>query len=194
MSDTQLLHAVSANADVLSGPGIHVVRAAPMIRFAFRGDAVAAGKAGASFGASLPMSALQANAVADRAAIWLGPDEWLLLARPQDDDPADVWTAAMSIGADMAAALGEAPHALVDVSERSDALIVSGARATALLNTQIFLDLDEAAFPLGTATRTLFAKAEIVLWRVGPDRFMIECWNSFVPYVEELLCESARGL
>jgi sarcosine oxidase subunit gamma len=40
-------------------------------------------------------------------------------------------------------------------------------------------------------TRTLFAKAEIVLWRTRPDMFRIEVWRSFAPYVQGLL-EEAR--
>jgi len=36
-------------------------------------------------------------------------------------------------------------------------------------------------------TRTVFAKAEIVLWRTQPEQFHLEVWRSFAPYVWELL-------
>ncbi len=39
-------------------------------------------------------------------------------------------------------------------------------------------------------TRTIFAKAEIVLWRTAPDAFRIEVWRSFAPYVLGLLDEA----
>jgi len=41
-------------------------------------------------------------------------------------------------------------------------------------------------------TRTVFAKAEIVLWRTAPDAFRIEVWRSFTDYVARLLGEAAR--
>jgi sarcosine oxidase, subunit gamma len=36
-------------------------------------------------------------------------------------------------------------------------------------------------------TRTMYDKAEIVLWRRAPDRFHLEVWRSFARYVEGLL-------
>ena len=41
-------------------------------------------------------------------------------------------------------------------------------------------------------TRTLFAKADIVLWRTAADAFHVEMWRSFGDYVRALLAEVAR--
>ena len=49
-----------------------------------------------------------------------------------------------------------------------------------------------AAFPVGMCTRTLFGKAEIVLWRTAPRPFRIEVWRSFAPYVLGCLDEACR--
>ena len=56
------------------------------------------------------------------------------------------------------------------------------------------LDLDERAFPVGMCTRTLLAKAEVVLWRIAPDSFRLEVWRSFAAYVSLYLAEAARGM
>jgi sarcosine oxidase subunit gamma len=53
------------------------------------------------------------------------------------------------------------------------------------------LDLHPAAFPIGMATRTLFIKAEIVLWRREADLYHIEVWRSFAGYLSGLLNEAA---
>ena len=53
-------------------------------------------------------------------------------------------------------------------------------------------DLDPKAFSIGTATRTLFAKAEIVLWRKGVNDFHIEVWRSFAEYLHGQLEQAAR--
>jgi len=71
---------------------------------------------------------------------------------------------------------------------------VEGADAAALLNAGCPLDLDEAAFPVNACTRTLLGKAEIVLWRMAPERFHVEAGRSFMPYLRAFLREAALGL
>ncbi|MAB00793.1 MAG: sarcosine oxidase subunit gamma [Stappia sp.] len=173
------------------GKPVTVRRGMALARLAFRGDAVAAGKAGAAFGASLPLHPLAANCVGDRAALWLGPDEWLLLARPEGSEPANLDALARETFAGIEAALEGVTHSLVDVSERNVSLMIEGAGAADLLNANVFLDLSLEAFPVGHVTRTLFSKAEIVLWRTGEESFVLECWASFAPYVEGHLAEAA---
>ena len=51
-----------------------------------------------------------------------------------------------------------------------------------------------AAFPVGACTRTVFAKAEIVLWRTSADVFRVEVARSYCRYVVDLLGEVAREL
>ena len=63
-----------------------------------------------------------------------------------------------------------------------------------LLNAGCPLDLDLAAFPVGMCTRTVLAKAEIVLWRTSAEVFHVEVWRSFASYVTEYLAEVAREL
>lgn len=152
-------------------------------RLVFRGDAAAAARAGAAFRAQLPTEACRAVAQGPRAALWLGPDEWLLLAPAGE---------AASIGASIASALAGAPHSLVEVSDAHAALIVEGPRAAALLAAGCALDLDLRAFPVGMCTRTLLAKATVVLWRQAPGRFRIELRRSFAAYGWSFLAEAAR--
>ena len=54
------------------------------------------------------------------------------------------------------------------------------------------LDLDLREFPIGMCTRTVFAKADIVLWRTRAEAFHVEVWRSFAGYVTGLLGEIAR--
>ncbi|MGE7416728.1 sarcosine oxidase subunit gamma [Methylobacterium tarhaniae] len=129
------------------------------------------------------------NTVSGDARRWiarLGPDEWLI---GSDEAEADALPAAL------AADLGERPHAIVDISHRNVGIDVSGARAAVALNAGCPLDLGEAAFPAGTATRTLLGKAEIVLIRrPGPvPLYRVECWRSFSTYVHGFLTEAARS-
>ncbi|MGO4872283.1 MAG: sarcosine oxidase subunit gamma [Roseiarcus sp.] len=151
-------------------------------RWILRGGPDVAAPVGAAFGALPPLQPLRAASEGLRAALWMGPDEWLLIA--EDAEP--------GIGAKLEAALAGVPHALVDVSHRQCAIEVSGAGAARLLNAGVPLDLDLAAFPVGMVTRTLLLKAEIVLWRLEAERFRVETGRSFGPYVAAVLSSSAR--
>ena len=151
-------------------------------RFILRGGEDVAGPVGAAFGVATPIQPLASASDGPRAALWLGPDEWLLLA---EDDPAD-------LAAKLEAALAGVFHALSDVSHRQTGLEVAGPGAARLLAAGVPLDLDLSAFPIGMVTRTLLLKAEITLWRRDADRFRLEVGRSFAPYVAAALTRAAQ--
>jgi sarcosine oxidase, subunit gamma len=154
-------------------------------RLSLRGGAEALAAAGKGFGVALPEQACRAAEGDARAALWLGPDEQLLLVQQSE------WAATVL---QMTRILADLPHSLVDVSQRQVALQISGAQATTALSAGCPLDLHPSAFTVGSCTRTLFAKAPIVLWRTGPNVFHLEVWRSFLPYVQQLLREVEREL
>ncbi|MES0808635.1 sarcosine oxidase subunit gamma family protein [Roseibium sp. SCPC15] len=164
---------------------VSILKAAPVTRLSFRAREAALKDAGAALGVALPVKALASETAAKRAALWMGPDEWTLLA-PEDE--------LKSVFDGIESKLAETPHALVDVSDRSEAIIVSGEKAVWLLNTGIFIDLSVEAFPVGTVTRTVFHKSPVMIWRTGPDTFVVEAWVSFMDYVAGLLVQSAQEL
>jgi sarcosine oxidase subunit gamma len=160
--------------------GVTLAAAPPAARFILRGSAAVAEAVSAPFGAPLPHAINTASTGSDgRAAFKIGPDEWLLVA--PGGDAGDLFAAIEGAGAE--------PHSLVDVSHRQTAILVEGPRAADTLNAAVPLDLSPEAFPVGMATRTIFEKAEIVLWRPGPQVFRIEVWRSFSPYVLGLIEE-----
>jgi sarcosine oxidase subunit gamma len=153
-------------------PGL--AAAPPMGRFVLRGRRAALEAAETVLGLVLPREACRSASAGGRHALWLGPDEWLLITPPDE---------ASALNATLEAAMSGLPHALVEVSQRQTALRVEGPLAAERLSAGCPLDLDLAAFPVGACSRTLMAKAEIVLWRTAPDSFHIEVWRSFSAYV-----------
>jgi len=151
----------------------------PLERRILRGRAAALAAAGAALGVELPQTHRAATAKGC-TVLWLGPDEYLLLAPVG----ANAWPA-------LQAALAGVPHACVDISQRHAAFEVAGEHAAAALNTGCPLDLDLEAFPEGQCTRTVFGKAGIILWRTATDRFHVELWRSFASYVTQLLALAA---
>jgi sarcosine oxidase subunit gamma len=166
-----------------TSPGVRPLPAAA--RWILRGGPGVRLAAEGALKLAVPAVACRAAADGDSAALWLGPDEWLLISAGHRAD---------ETAAALRAALAELAHSLVDVSHRQVALEVSGADARALLAAGCPLDLDSSTFPVGMCTRTLLGKAEIVLWRIGAEAFRLEVWRSFAPYVSAFLAEAARGL
>lgn len=165
-------------------PGTAFTCAQPASRFILRGPPAAAEAAAAAFGVALPERACQAAVTTGgRAALWLGPDEWLLLAPVAE---------ATLLVLSLAQAMGTHPHSLVEVSHRQVAIEVFGPHAQAILNAGCPLDLDPEAFPVGMCTRTVLAKSEIVLWRAALASFHLEVARSFAAYVWGLLEEASR--
>jgi sarcosine oxidase subunit gamma len=119
-----------------------------------------------------------------KIAARLGPDEWLLIGPDGQSN---------ALSDEIGAALAGHFHSLVDVSHRNVGIAVAGREAPMVLNAGVPIDLDDAAFPAGSATRTVLGKAEIVLMRPDADRvYRVECWRSFAPYVRAFLEEAAR--
>ncbi|HTD72112.1 MAG TPA: sarcosine oxidase subunit gamma family protein [Steroidobacteraceae bacterium] len=152
-------------------------------RLILQGDAAARGAAASVWGVPFSAEPCRAHTLGERATLWLGPDEHLL------------WQASREIAlpaADLESALVGHPHSLVDVSHRQAALEIFGPHAATILAGACPLDLDEREFPVHMCSRTVLAKAEIVLWRTAPDAFHVEVWRSFQPYAEGLLSEIGR--
>ncbi|MEJ8474519.1 sarcosine oxidase subunit gamma [Roseibium algae] len=170
---------------LLSLADVSILKAAPLARISLRAREASLAEIGTAFGTSIPTRPLTAETAQGRAALWLGPDEWLLLASEADLEP---------IQTSIADKLGAQPHALVDVSDRQDALIVTGSKAEWLLNSGIPIDLDITAFPVGMVTRTLFHKAPVMVLRTGSETYVVEAWGSFMDYVTGLLLEASEEL
>lgn len=128
-------------------------------------------------GLALPRAAYGSASRNGLHALWLGPDEWLILGEATGGER-------LASACDPLAAIGAA---FVDVGHRQQAIAITGSEVESWLASGCPLDLALAAFPIGACTRTVFHKSEIILWRTGAESFHIEVWRSFAPYVEMLL-------
>ncbi|OLP61015.1 sarcosine oxidase subunit gamma [Xaviernesmea oryzae] len=152
--------------------------AGPATRLSLRAKPEAVPALSAALGLDLPTQPKRAARQGERHALWLGPDEWLVI----DESEAPLLQALDGAGV---------LHSAVDISHRNAAILVSGAGAAAVLNSGCPLNLSPAVFPIGACARTVLSKAEIVLYRTGETDFRVECWRSFAPYVLAVLAEAA---
>jgi len=126
-----------------------------------RGDASDAGFRTAVeqvVGAAPPAEPLSSVEAGDRRVLWLGPDEWLVVAPPEErpDLPGSI-----------DAVLGGIHAAVTETGESMTVIELAGPRATDVLRKGCDLDLHPRAFPAGRVVRTLLAKDAIVLHKTS---------------------------
>jgi sarcosine oxidase subunit gamma len=163
----------------VSATSVKVEILPPAERISLRAPEASAAALSKALGLTLPQKPKSSTSKAGRTALWLGPDEWLVIDEAGNDPLADC--------------LGvSALHSAVGISHRNIAISVSGAGAAATINSGCPQDLSLEAFPVGAASRTILGKVEIVLLRTADDAFRVECWRSFSDYVFTFLSEGAR--
>jgi sarcosine oxidase subunit gamma len=163
--------------------------ARPASRISLRAPEESVGSVSRALKVPLPMTPKSATLAKNsdfggkggRAALWLGPDEWLVIDDAGGDPAADC-------------ARAKALHSAVDISHRNVAILVSGPAAEDVISAGCPQDLSLESFPVGAASRTVLGKIEIVLLRTGEDAFRVECWRSFSDYAFTFLAEAARSL
>ncbi len=164
-----------------SSNSVQLALLAPTTRLSIRAGTAASTSIGLALGVLLPTVPCRSIIARHRAALWLGPDEWLILAPATEP----------GLAADATKAAAGHAASVVDVSHRSRTLEVTGLRAAWCLNAFCALDLHASAFPIGMCTRTLLGNAPVVLWRIAPEVFHLDVARSLVPHVWACL-EEAR--
>ncbi|MGX9573494.1 sarcosine oxidase subunit gamma [Mesorhizobium sp. f-mel] len=163
----------------LSATGVTLAVLPPAERISLRARDASVAALSKALGVTLPQKPKTSAAKAGRTALWLGPDEWLVIDEVGKDPLADCAEVTVL-------------HSAVGISHRNVAISVTGPAAAATINSGCPQDLSLDAFPVGAASRTILGKVEIVLLRTASDAFRVECWRSFSDYVFTFLSEAAR--
>lgn len=159
--------------------GVKLATLPPAHRISLRAPTASVTALSKALGLTLPQKPKTSVSNGGRTALWLGPDEWLII----DDGTRDPLEDCAGV---------EALHSAVGISHRNVAISVSGPAAANTVNAGCPQDLSLAVFPVGACSRTVLGKAEIVLLRTAEDAFRVECWRSFSDYVVTFLTEAAR--
>lgn len=179
MADALRIHPLAGRQ--VANPAVTLTPAAPAARLSLRARPDAIAPLSAALGVALPQTpkTSAASPSGGRAALWLGPDEWLVVDTGGGDPVADC-------------AAVKPLHSAVDVSHRNTAILVEGKGAEATLSAGCPQDLSLAVFPVGACSRTILGKIEVVIWRTSPTAFRVECWRSFSAYAFDFLEDAAR--
>ncbi|XDZ65027.1 sarcosine oxidase subunit gamma [Alphaproteobacteria bacterium LSUCC0684] len=134
-----------------------------------------------SVGTDLPLDANTFAAAGDRMVIWLGPDEWMIMAENG---------AAPSIIAECDTP--EAGHvAATDVSDAIGAVTMKGPHVRAVLAKHCGLDFHHEAFTPGMAQQSLLSHAGVTIACLKTDCFLVIGRSSFMPYIVALMQDAS---
>ena len=162
-----------------AGADLHLRPADDCARFSLRIAKAGLEDAIEAFGQDIPADIGAMSSSGNRTALCLGPDEWLLLAPVTEREGIAARFAKLSD-----------THSLVDVGHRSVGIDVSGPAAALALNAGCPLDLE--AMAVGGCTRTILDKAEIVLMKLGAERYRLDIVRSFAEFVWNFLIDAGR--
>jgi sarcosine oxidase, subunit gamma len=135
-----------------------------------------------TLGFALPVVPNTTASWADLRALWLGPDEWLILG---PDGRQRALIQALHDGLD--SAFGS----IVDVSANRTVLEVGGPKARELLAHGVSIDLDPRSFGSERCAQTLLAKAQVIIERSDESAFDLFVRTSFASYVADWLLDAA---
>ena len=179
------LHALHGR---FSAERVHGERAVALRELPFLGmvsvrvdpDSPAYTRIGERLGAALPTSCGQVTSSGRHSALWLGPDEWLVVSAADGG----------VLAAELDAALAGDPGSVVDVSANRTTLELSGPAARETLEKGCPADLDPRAFGPGTAVTTTLGPVPVLLWQTGPTTYRVLPRSSFADYVARWLLDA----
>jgi sarcosine oxidase subunit gamma len=153
-------------------------------------DQALAARLAEGIGASLPTAPGTVASAPDgeRHALWLGPDEWLVVG-PDGSAP--------SIERAIRDASADALVTTVDASANRVGIDVVGPAARELLGFGCSIDLDPPAFGPDRCAQTLLARAAVIIWGTGgaeATTYRILVRPSFAGYLGAWLADATDGL
>lgn len=139
---------------------------------------------GATLGTRLPSQPNTTGRSGDLDVLWLGPDEWLVVApggAPEE------------LEASLRLALGTQDGIVVDVSAQRTVIEISGPRAREVLAKGCSLDLHPSVFTQGRCAQVLLARAQVLLLSRGGDvpTYWLLVRASFATYVADWLLDAS---
>lgn len=147
-------------------------------------DTTARAAVAASVGFGLPLKPNTATEGSDIAALWFGPDHWLLVStRPERD---------MTCEAALVTALAAHHVSIVDVSDQQTVVVVTGERSRYLLGKGCAIDLLPTAFAPGQCVRTVFAHVAVAIHCLAENEFNIYVEQSSAAWFVDWLYDASR--
>ncbi|MFF8970263.1 sarcosine oxidase subunit gamma [Streptomyces sp. NPDC014995] len=175
-----------AAATHASGGAIRLAELPFLAQLNVRLDAkgAAAEAVGLALDLQLPLQPNTVVRAGELTALWLGPDEWLLVGPPGGE---------RDLENRIREAAGDEPVSVTDVSAQRTTLLVSGPRVHDLLAHGCRLDLHPRVFGAGRCAQTTLGRTQVVLVARDDPRagFWVLVRSTFAGYLADWLLDAA---
>lgn len=136
-----------------------------------------------TLGTGLPASVGEVTGAAEALAVlWLGPDEFLVVAVTEEHGLSRL----------LREALGDHPGQVVDLSAHRTVIEVRGGSARDALEKGVPADLHPRQFPTGRAITTTLGPVPVLLWRTEEEAYRVLVRASFADYLARWLMDAVR--
>ncbi|MEM8744812.1 MAG: sarcosine oxidase subunit gamma family protein [Pseudomonadota bacterium] len=134
-------------------------------------------------GTDLPTEACTVSTVGEVSILWLGPDEWLVVAPDARE---------LALLDALQKTLAKQHAAVIDLSANRTVIELSGPSARAVLEKGCLHDLHPRAFPVGRVVGTIMARTQVFLEKTaeGPDVFRLYVRCSFARHLADWLLDA----
>jgi sarcosine oxidase subunit gamma len=139
-------------------------------------------------GAKFPARVGEVASGKGRSILWLSPDEFLAVSDPSAGAVID---AADQVAA-LAAAMGDEPGSVIDLSANRVVLELAGPAAQLVLEKGCAYDLHPHYFTPGTAVQTAIGKVPVTIWKHAEDKFYVLPRASFADYLIKWLIDAMQ--
>jgi sarcosine oxidase subunit gamma len=134
------------------------------------------------FGTPLPAEPNKIASIGTRRALWLGPDETLLMIEEEQE---------AEFMLNLKTLLGDTHYAATPVSDAINIFRLGGTRRLDVLAKGCALDLHPASFRQEDCAQSMLAHAAITLAADAPDSLLLFCRTSYSDYVTSWLKDAA---
>ena len=152
-------------------------------------DSQALTAASTALDVALPLSPNTLNEESDIRILWLGPDEWLVVAP----------SANIHLFEKINSAWTGLHHSVTDITGGQTVVRIKGERARQLLNQGCTLDLHQRVFKVGQCAQSLLAHVPVLISRCtdngnGTCRFDLVVRRSYADHLVRWLVDAAREI
>ena len=133
-------------------------------------------------GCAFPPTANKFTTAGERHAVWLGPDEFMVICEAGKDE---------ELASAIHASFGNRHAAVTNITDALAAFYLKGVAVKQVLAKGCALDLHQNSFASGDAAQTLLSHAAVTIMAVANDEFIVICRTSFASYLHDWIVDAA---
>ena len=133
-------------------------------------------------GCTFPPAANKFTTAGERHAVWLGPDEFMIICEAGKDE---------ELASAIHTSFGSLNAAVTNITDALAAFYLKGAAVRQVLAKGCALDLHHSSFTSDDAAQTLLSHAAVTVMALADDEFIVICRTSFASYLHDWFLDAA---